>query len=148
MKKTFLILSFILLNSAALFAQLEKPVIWAYKAKKINNKEAELSIKATIQDKWHIYSLNVKSLPLATKLTFASSKDYTLIGKPVEPKPISIYDHTLKANLTYFEHEVVFKQKIKLNKNQTIVKGTVEFIACNDKSCLPADEISFSIPIK
>lgn len=30
----------------------------------------------------------------------------------------------------------------------TLADGTVTFMACNASSCLPADEVSFSIPVK
>jgi DsbC/DsbD-like thiol-disulfide interchange protein len=51
-------------------------------------------------------------------------------------------------NVSYFEDEVVFQQKIKLNKATTAVKGSVEFMVCNDKSCLPPAEVTFTIPVK
>jgi hypothetical protein len=129
-------------------AQLEKPVTWSYFAKKTGKNEAILNIKAKMKGNWHIYSLNVKGIPAKTYFTFSSSKDYTLVGKTQEPKPISKYDKVIKANLTYFEKEVVFTQKIKLNKPLTFVKGKVEFMVCNEKSCLPSDEVLFSIPVK
>lgn len=146
MKKSFLFL--LLFIPIISFAQLEKPVTWSYKAKRLNKNEVVLSLKATMAGNWHIYSLNVKGIPAKTTFQFNPSKDFNLIGQPTEPTPIKNYDKILKLNLTYFEREVIFTQKIKLHKAQTIVKGKVEFMACNDKSCLPPDEISFSIPVK
>lgn len=129
-------------------AQLEKPVTWSYLGKKASKNEAILYLKAKMQKSWHIYSLDVKGIPAKTSFNFSPSKDYTLIGKAAEPKPISKYDKLLKLNLTYFEKEVVFVQKIRLNKTATLIKGKVEFMACSDKKCLPSDEVSFSIPVK
>lgn len=51
-------------------------------------------------------------------------------------------------DVIYFENAVVFQQKVKLNKAATTVKGTIEFMVCNDHECLPPDEINFSVPIK
>ncbi|MNW21061.1 hypothetical protein D3C71_2217640 [compost metagenome] len=51
-------------------------------------------------------------------------------------------------NVSYFGNQVVFQQKVKLNKATATVKGTVEFMVCNDKQCLPPDEVSFNIPVK
>jgi hypothetical protein len=42
------------------FAQIHKPVKWTVASKKLNNKEAVVYVKATIQNGWHIYSQNVK----------------------------------------------------------------------------------------
>ncbi len=148
MKKYILFVFLALIFSSSAFAQLEKPVNWSYKAVKLHKNEAMLYLKATMQGKWHIYSLAVKGIPAKTSVTFTPSKDFTLIGKTIEPQPLSTYDKVLKTNLTYFEKEVTFKQKIKLHKASTTIKGVVEFMACNDKQCLPADEIFFSIPVK
>jgi len=147
MKKIILLFALIFVF-AKVSAQLEKPITWSYFAKKTSKNEATLYLKAKMQSKWHIYSLDVKGIPAKTSFTFPSSRDYILVGKPQEPKPISKYDKILKLNLTYFEKEVVFVQKIKLNKPSTVVKGNVEFMACNDKQCLPSDEVSFSVPVK
>ena len=51
-------------------------------------------------------------------------------------------------NVSYFEKAVIFQQKIKLNKAATTAKGKVEFMVCNDRQCLPPEEIEFSIPVK
>lgn len=147
MKKLILFIFLIAITSSS-FAQLEKPVSWSYKAVKISKNEAVLQIKASLKEKWHIYSLAVKGIPAKTSFAFQPSKDYTLLGKVVEPKPIAKYDQILKTNLTYFENEVTFTQKIKLNKRPTTVKGVVSFMVCNNKQCLPTDEIAFSIPVK
>lgn len=129
-------------------AQLEKPVTWSYFAKKTSKNEATLYLKARMQNRWHIYSLDIKGIPAKTSFNFSPSKDYLLIGRTKEPKPVAKYDKILKLDLTYFENEVIFTQRLKLNKTSTIVKGKVEFMACNDKQCLPSDEVTFNIPVK
>ena len=147
MKKLILFIFLIGITSSS-FAQLEQPISWSYKAVKISKNEAVLQVKANLKEKWHIYSLAVKGIAAKTSFDFKTSKDYTLLGKMIEPKPIAKYDRILKTNLTYFENEVTFTQKVKLNKTPTTVKGTVAFMVCNDKQCLPTDEIAFSIPVK
>lgn len=148
MKRLFLIWMCCVFGFSATFAQIEKPVSWVYLAKKTGPNEATLYLKATMQGSWHIYALNPKPIPTRTAFTFVPSKDFTLEGKTTQPRPVTKYDKTLKTNLSYFEKQVVFEQKIKLKKKQTVVKGKVEFMACNEKSCLPTDEVAFSIPVK
>lgn len=147
MKKLILFIFLIGITSST-FAQLEQPISWSYKAVRISKNEAVLYVKASLKEKWHIYSLAVKGIPAKTSFAFKPSKDYTLLGKMIEPKPIAKYDRILKTNLTYFENEVTFTQKVKLNKIPTIIKGAVAFMVCNDKQCLPTDEIEFRVPIK
>jgi hypothetical protein len=43
---------------------------------------------------------------------------------------------------------VIFQQKIKLKKPAVTVKGSLEFMICNDHKCLPPADIDFSIPVK
>jgi len=149
MKKITLALSMVLFTIAGAFAQIEKPVTWSYAAKKINKTEAILYLKATIDDRWHIYSQNVKDGgPVKTTFTFSPSKDFALVGKTAEPKAIVKFEDTFKMNVSYFEKAVIFQQKIKLNKAAATVKGKVEFMVCNDKQCLPPEEVEFSVPVK
>jgi len=147
MKKLILIVTALVISIGA-YAQIEAPVKWSYAAKKTSATEAVVFLKATIQDGWHIYSLNVKDGgPIKTSFTFAHSPEYTLIGKPTEPKPVTKYESTFKMNVSYFEKEVVFQQKIKLKPNASVVKGKLEYMTCNDHKCLPPDDIDFSIPL-
>ncbi|HVW95729.1 MAG TPA: protein-disulfide reductase DsbD N-terminal domain-containing protein [Mucilaginibacter sp.] len=148
MKKVLLAVVAIVLSIGAK-AQIETPVKWSYAAKKINAKEAVVYLKATIDDKWHIYGLNVPDGgPIKTSFTFAPSKEYTLIGKPTQPTPIKKYESTFKMNVTYFEKSVIFSQKIKLNSpNVAAIKGQLEYMTCNDQKCLPPEDLDFSIPL-
>jgi len=129
-------------------AQIYNPVKWTVATKKVSNQEAILYFKATIQDGWHIYSQTVSNGPIPTSFTFAASKDFSLVGKAVEPKPATKYEEVFKTNVGYFSKEVIFQQKIKIHKGTPIVKGTIEFMACDKSQCLPPDEYAFSVTIK
>jgi hypothetical protein len=148
MKKVSLFLFTMILGMAA-FAQIENPVKWSYAAKRVSATEAVVLVKATIDAGWHIYSQNVKDGgPVATSFTFPADKAYTLVGKPAEPKPIAKYEDAFKMNVSYFENSVIFQQKIKLKAaGAATVKGKVEFMTCNDRKCLPPDEVEFAVNV-
>ncbi|RYZ97513.1 MAG: sugar transporter [Sphingobacteriaceae bacterium] len=147
--KKLLTMAVAILFTASAFAQIEAPVKWSYAAKKLNSKEAVVLIKATIDNGWHIYSQHVKDGgPVSTSFTFTPSKDFILIGKPSEPKGITKHEKVFSMDVTYFETSVVFQQKIKLKAPKTIVKGKLEYMVCNDRQCLPPDEVEFSIAVK
>jgi DsbC/DsbD-like thiol-disulfide interchange protein len=146
--KRLLILAIVTLLGTAAFAQIEKPVKWSYAAKKINDKEAVVFLKATVDKGWHIYSQKITGDgPVPTTFTFTPSKDFTLNGKPVEPKGITKFEKAFGINVTYLENTAIFQQKIKLNAAKTTIKGKIEFMTCNDLKCLPPDEVEFSIPL-
>jgi hypothetical protein len=148
MKKILLLLSVLLIGTGA-FAQIEKPVKWSYAAKRLKNNEAVIFLRATIQDSWHIYSQNVKDGgPIKTSFTFSPSKEYALVGKTAEPTPVTKYEDAFKMNVSYFENTVTFQQKIKLKSaNVTSVKGQLEYMTCNNKKCLPPEDVDFDIPL-
>ncbi len=147
--KNLLAVTAALLLSIGAHAQIVTPVKWAYAAKKTSPTEVTVFLKATIDAGWHIYSQNVKDGgPIKTSFTFAKSKDYVLVGKPVEPKPVTKYEKAFSMNVSYFEKEVVFQQKIKLKSaNVTAIKGQLEYMTCNDQKCLPPEDVNFSIPV-
>lgn len=148
MKRLLLLITVLIISTGA-FAQIEKPVKWSYAAKRLNNNEVVVFLRATIQPGWHIYSQNVKDGgPIKTSFTFAASKEYTLVGTTAEPKPVSKYEDAFKMDVSYFENTVTFQQKIKLKSaNVAAVKGQLEYMTCNNKKCLPPEDVDFSIPL-
>jgi hypothetical protein len=147
--KKILIITAILLSGISLKAQILTPVHWSYAAKKINKNEAVVFMKATIDEGWHVYSQTVKEGgPVKTTFTFPASQAYTLIGKTTEPAPITKYEKAFSMDVSFFEHEAVFQQKVKLKTGQATVKGTLEYMTCNDRQCLPPEDLEFSIPVK
>jgi len=148
MKKLLFVAMAILVSFAA-HAQIESPVKWSYAAKKISSTEAVVFLRATIQDGWHIYSQNVKEGgPIKTSFTFSPSKEYSLVGKTSEPTPFTKFETAFSMNVSYFEKSVTFQQKIKLKSAKaSAVTGKLEYMTCNDKKCLPPDDIDFSIPL-
>jgi len=147
--KKLLTLAIAILLSAATYAQIETPVKWGYGVKKISATEAYVMIQATIDPGWHVYSINQKDGgPVKTTITFTPSKEFTLVGKTVEPTPITKFEKSFNMNVLYFEKTVIFKQKVKLTGKQAVVKGKLEFMTCNDQKCLPPDDLDFSVTIK
>lgn len=149
MKKLTLLIAIVLFTMAGAVAQIYNPVKWSVASKKLNDKEAVVFIRATIDKGWHIYGLNVPDGgPIATSFAFTPTKDYSLNGKVAAPAPQTKFEKAFDMNVTYYAKEVTFQQKVKLNKGQTTVKGIVEFMACDAERCLPPEEYAFNVTIK
>jgi hypothetical protein len=131
-------------------AQILKPVKWSYAFKKISPTEAVVFVKATIDEGWHVYSQNVKEGgPVKTSFKFASSKSYTLVGKTTEPKPIIRMEKAFNMEVGFFEKSAIFQQKLKLiGKGPITVKGSLEYMTCDDNQCLPPEAVDFSVVVK
>lgn len=130
--------------------QAQGVVRWSFSAKKLSATEAVLYMKANIGGAWHLYSVNQpEGGPMKTSFTFEPSADYVLVGKVTEPKPKSMFDQNFGIEVLYFEKEVVFEQKVKLKAaRELVIKGKVEFMACDDSQCLPPEEKEFSVVVK
>ncbi|WP_420154226.1 protein-disulfide reductase DsbD N-terminal domain-containing protein [Siphonobacter sp.] len=148
MKKVWLA-SIALLVGSSLQAQILKPVQWSYAAKKTSPTEAVVYLKATIDPGWHVYSQHVKEGgPVATSFKFSPGA-YVLQGPTQEPTPITKLEKVFGMEVSYFEKQVIFQQKVKLTgKTPLTVKGTLEYMVCDDKQCLPPEEVSFTVPVK
>lgn len=149
MKKflSFLLISFTLLTG--LKAQIYDPVKWNTSVEKVSDSTYYLVTIATIESGWHLYSQNVPDGgPIPTTFLYKTNEHFELIKNTTEPNGIEVDDQVFDMRIKYFEHEVNFKQLIKiLNPDLTIVKGEVEFMVCDDKNCLPPtiQELEFKI---
>lgn len=132
---------FALVNSS--FAQILDPVKWSTSVEKISDSEYDLIVTATIEANWHLYSQNVpENGPIPTTFSFKKTQDFELIGKPSEEKGHTVHDPVFDMKIKYFENKATFKQRIKvLSKNPLKIAGIVEFMVCDDSSCLPPTEI-------
>ncbi|HLX91416.1 MAG TPA: protein-disulfide reductase DsbD domain-containing protein [Puia sp.] len=148
--KKITIIALFLVSVALTRAQILQPVKWSYGSKMISKTEAMVFIKATIDQGWHTYSQSVPDGgPIKTTFTFPASDKYELVGQTSEPKPISKFEKVFNMNVAFFEHSVVFQQKIKLKGPGPVeIKGSLEFMTCNDQKCLPPSDIDFTITVK
>lgn len=150
-KRTTLLILVMLLTafSFQVSAQILAPVKWSYAAKRTGKDEAVVFLNATMEDGWHIYSTRQRDGgPVRTSFTFSPGKDYVLVGRVMEPVPVTKFEKSFKMDVHYFERSVIFQQKVKLKKAQAEIKGKLEFMVCNDQKCLPPDERAFSIAVK
>lgn len=148
MKK--LITFLILIVAFSSNAQVLKPVKWTTAVNKISDTEYELVATATIDKGWHLYSQTVpEDGPIATSFTFEGNTNYLKKGNTSEDKGHTVQDPVFDMEITYFDTKANFKQRIKLKgKVPFVVKGTVEFMVCDDSRCLPPTEVDLVFNVK
>jgi thiol:disulfide interchange protein DsbD len=132
------------------FAQVENPVSWLFSATKISAKQYELHMSATVDGNWHIYSQQAGEGPEPTSFTFVKNPLVKLDGKVKEMGKLeSLYDPNFKSTLKFYNGKVDFVQKVNVKSTaNTVIKGTVVYMVCNDRRCLPPKEIPFSIKLE
>ncbi len=147
--KKIIILLFVLI-SVITSAQIFTPVEWEFSQKQLSETEIELQFTAHIEDHWHIYSQFIEGDgPVSTEFTFTTDGGYELVDGVIEGEPIEEFDPNFDMILKYFEHEAIFTQKIKVTSSTDFkFEGNVYFMVCDEKQCLPPEEVEFSFEIK
>jgi len=150
MKKVFVVFLLFSLWAYNSKAQIQNPVKWNFSHKQIGNLEYELQFHATIDEHWHLYSeKKMESGPIATSLTFSKNQPIEIVGGfKAKSKPVQVFDKNFNMNVEYFGNQVTFIQNIKLlASGKTTIEGYIEFMCCDDETCLPPTEAPFSIKI-
>lgn len=148
------LISSIMLALIALVAQAQilTPVKWKIKLDdKGGAPEKEIVFTATADKGWHLYDMNLpEGGPVSTSFTFETLNGAELIGQPVPSvKPTTVYDEQFAMNLRWYPGTVSFTQKLKVTDPAKFkAEGEVEFMACNDETCLPPGQIPFSFDKK
>lgn len=148
--KQRIILFFVLFSlTLGLSAQILEPVKWNFSKEKISDIEFELFFEAEIDPTWHLYSQDIPMSPPATTFTFEKGSGYELVGSVTEESKVhEEYDPNFDMVLKYYADEAVFKQKVKVLTNTVTVKGTFEYMCCDDTKCLPPTDVDFEFKLE
>jgi len=149
MIKKFSISCLFLVTSFRIVAQIYDPVSWSFSYEKKSTNQFELIFIATIENNSHIYSMDIPAGgPIPTTFRFDTVSGYTLDGKPFEvTNPEEIFDEAFGFKIKTFSHHAEFRQRISANSPIVSVTGAVNFMACNNATCLPPRDVEFSIKI-
>ncbi|WP_423128316.1 protein-disulfide reductase DsbD family protein [Gaoshiqia sp. Z1-71] len=145
MMKQINLLIGLLLFSTQLFSQILEPVKWSFDSRQ-NGREVELVFKATIEETWHLYDTSLPDGgPVPTSVNFNDSSLFEFAGELKKiPQPTEKYDETFMMDLRYFSTKAELVQTIRLKSDDPVViSGFVEFMCCDDETCLPPTEVDF-----
>lgn len=149
MKKFLLALVF-LTSGLLAQAQILQPVKWKFEVEKTGPDEALLKATATIDKGWHLYSQYMTFKedqfgPELTAFTFNLPKGVEKVGRTEESGKLTEEISPLFDNLKvrYFSNKAVFSQKVKMRVSDAKITGSVYYMVCDDKQCLPPDDKEF-----
>ena len=142
-----LIFFFLLLVNNQVFSQFgpdwHDKITWDFSIEKKDESHAYVVANAKLKKGWHVYSVNhnpekASFTGTPTKLTFAPSKKYKLIGKLIDTKKPLLHNDDLGTSL-YFEGSATFKQEIEFFQDAPVdIALTYSFMICSDEfGCLP-----------
>jgi hypothetical protein len=147
-------LSFIflcLVVASQVFSQVKDPVRWTFEAKKISDNTYEVSLTANLDAGWHIYSQTTpEGGPAPTVVSFSKNPLVKLEGAiKEEGKMEQRHEELFGVDVKQYSGKVVFIQTVTLKaKAKTALLGTIEFMTCNNRECLPPKTQKFSVSLK
>lgn len=129
-----------------IFLGAQTPAEWTWGG---STSPSELNFKVKIQEGWHLYSQHIQNDigPVPTSFNIEQLSGIRLVDRVSEPEPIKKYDENFEATLDFFEGEVLFTQKYTGVPSGPIT-GTITYMLCNDRMCLPPVDVPFLISIK
>ena len=150
-KKIGLLLLVVLASIGNLSAQ-ENPVHWKTSVEKGSNGVYTIRFTARIDAPWHMYDMGpYEGGPNATTITFTPDKSYSLVGSVKQVStPTKKYDPLFEMEIGTFAGKATFTQQVKLapSVSEARILATVEWMACDESSCLPPSDQELVIRVE
>jgi len=135
------------MGSSAAQGQMLNPVRWTWSYKAVNDSTARLLINARIDKGWHLYSQFMKFGPdqfgpEPTVFQFTFPAGMKAVGpvkelSKVHEEAAPLFDGLVVRS---FDGQALFAQEVHVRSGQGTIKGTVEYMACDDHQCLAPQE--------
>ncbi|MEG0808330.1 MAG: cytochrome c biogenesis protein CcdA [Alistipes sp.] len=134
------------LSIAAVSAQ---NVTWTSSVEPLGGDTCRVVLTATIPAPFHMYDRGpYVDGPNATQITFTPSAGALLVGEIEQlSTPTRHYDKTYKMEIGTFAGKALFAQNVLLTAPQATVKAAVEWMICDDTSCMPPSDEELTISL-
>ncbi|KAA6342461.1 Thiol:disulfide interchange protein DsbD [termite gut metagenome] len=133
----------LLLIAFGLNAQIYDPVKFKTELNPLlDTDEAEIVFTATIDQGWHVYSVDLTGGPIPATFHVDKMEGIELLGKLVpRGNEVAKFDEIFEMNVRYFEGSGQFVQKVRITGASYHIEGYLEYGTCNDESCLPPAQV-------
>lgn len=132
-------------------ASAQDVVKWKSSSKELGEGRYSLELRAEIAKGWHVYDLGPYELggPVATEIKLEPAAGVEVVGDlKAEGELVRIYDDIYEMEIGYYENEVTFAQEVAVSGDEVTVKMTVDYMACNEGTCLPPTDEEFTFTLK
>ena len=150
MKKVLFAIFLMICSVVVSSAQPQSPVSWTASAAKAADGAYKITITATVPGPWHIYSQTTPDGgPVPTSITFNKNPLVTIVGETEEKGELkTTHDKNFGVDVKYYGGKVLFNQTVKVKAGvKTNLAGSVNFMVCNDRECLPPSNWNFSVQL-
>jgi DsbC/DsbD-like thiol-disulfide interchange protein len=99
-----------------------------------------LEIKVEPNNGWHVYS----AIPSEEQVYRPAVIEYDISSVGFEAAPeikekgfmVTEFDDVMDGTMRYYKTPVVYSQELKMTEGELVVKGTFDYMACDDEKCL------------
>ena len=144
--RTLLTLLALTLTSLAASAQ---SVQWDSKVEPVEGNQYRIVLEATIPAGYHMYDMGpYEGGPNATSITFTAGEGVTLEGGVEQLSTAHRYfDQMFQMEIGTFSGKAQFAQRVTLTAAEATLKAQVEWMICDDTSCMPPEDTELTITL-
>ena len=125
-------------------------VTWKSSVEALDGTTYRILLEASIPSGYHMYDLGPYEGggPNPTVISFTPGEGVSLDGS-VEPldTPHRYHDEVYGMEIGTYEGTVRFAQNVTLSAPQACVKAQLEWMICNDTSCMPPEDLELTITV-
>ena len=142
----------LLLPIAAMFAVTAvsaQNVSWKSTVEHLDGDMYRIVLEASIPAPYHMYDMGpYEGGPNATTITFTAGAGATLVGGVEQlSTPERHYDKTFEMEIGTFAGKALFAQRVKLAAEKAAVTAQLEWMICDDTSCMPPEDTEMTIDL-
>ena len=142
----------LLLPVAALFAftaAAAQNVSWKSSVEHLEGDVYRIVLEASIPAPYHMYDMGpYEGGPNATAIVFTPGDGVTLEGGVEQlSTPERHYDKTFEMEIGTFAGKARFAQQVKLAAAKATVKAAIEWMICDEVSCMPPDDTELTVEL-
>ncbi|WP_010267034.1 protein-disulfide reductase DsbD domain-containing protein, partial [Alistipes timonensis] len=122
---------------------------WKSTVEPLGDNAYRIVLEASIPQPYHMYDMGpYEGGPNATAIVFTPGNGVTLeSGVQQLSTPHRYYDTTFGMEIGTFSGKARFAQRVKLSVPESSVKARIEWMLCDDTSCMPPDDTEMTIAI-
>lgn len=133
----------------AFTAATAQSVNWKSSVEHLEGDAYRIILEASIPAPYHMYDMGpYEGGPNATTITFTPGEGVTLEGGVEQlSTPERHYDKTFEMEIGTFAGKARFAQKVKLTAAKATVNAELEWMICDDTSCMPPEDTQMTVEL-
>ena len=122
---------------------------WTGSVEPLGGAEYELRFEAAIPAGFHMYDMGpYEGGPNPTVITLSPEAGVELVGSVEQrTKPHRYFDQMFGMEIGTFSGKALFTQRVRLTAAQAKVRAAIEWMICDDKSCMPPSDTELTLVV-